>query len=273
MRREEDGVYLIAPGGTSHVVTLGGAVYAVDALANVYGIAGTSAGGLNALAYAFGVQAKELLKLYQDLLQTDRILDRSIFAASAYGLCKFDTIRTALNRLLGANARLGDALIPLILVVTDAHTGRPVYLSSEKTPKVMCSEAGTATASLVPLSRMQFMPSLVPGRLYYDGGFTDNCPDHVFEDRPHKTLILDLQVDHEDDAIPIHNAMDAAKSVARSLTYAQSAKKNTRTDTVTVPVPVRGSGFDFSLTPDVSAKRWMDGARAVLNHPWAKTVR
>jgi predicted acylesterase/phospholipase RssA len=266
------------PGGASHAPTLAGGLYYLDTVYDVVAVAGASAGALSAIAYAFGVDLAELTRVLMKLLQKDRVLDRSLGATGRYGRCAWNVIGEAVKELVGAETTLGQALTPLVVVVTDARTSRPVYLSSWATPNVLVWEAAAATSALIPLASMKYIPSYRPGRLYYDGGFTDNNPDHVFDSAPEPTWSFDLvgpdrDGDGQDDEIPLGEWQfdKAAMSVAKSLTYAAGASKSRRTDRVCIPLRAKGSGLDFSLTPDQITDRirtgWNDTRDFVRSNP------
>lgn len=271
LRRERQRIYVCVPGGASHAPTLGGGLYELDKEFDIIGGSGASAGALNIIALAFGVDAKELLKLYQELLQHDRILDKSVRAAPRYGRCLWQVIGEAVSKLLGKDARMGDALIPIAICVTNARKSRPLYVTSWTHPHAKVSEVATATSALIPLARMVYIPSLDLGlTLFYDGGFTDNNPDHLFDDKPEPTWSMhlvdtDRDADGEEDEIALHEwDFDAAAlSVARSITYAASARKSERKDRVCIPIQALGSGLNFNLTPAQTEARFRAGAAGV----------
>jgi len=259
-------IRVCVPGGASHAPTLAGGLYYLDTVYDVVAVAGASAGALSAIAYAFGVPLKDLLRVLTRLLQKDRVLDRSLAATGRYGRCAWEVIGEAVKELVGAHTTMGEALVPLLIVVTDARTSRPVYLSSWATPNVLVWEAAAATSALIPLASMKYIPSYRPGRLYYDGGFTDNNPDHVFDSAPEPTYSFRL-AGPDRDGDGIEDEIDlgewqfdrAAMSIAKSLTYAPGSSKSRRTDRVCIPLRAKGSGLDFSLTPKEIEDRFKTG--------------
>jgi predicted acylesterase/phospholipase RssA len=263
-------VNAVLPGGATHVPTLGGALYALQKHASVLRVAGVSAGALMAIAFAFGIPESRILHILQDLLADEKILDKSVLAAKRFGRCSWRRIPDAVVDMLGKGTTLGESPIPLTIVVTDAWTSRPVYLSSLTTPKVLVEEAAGATSAILPVASMQYLPSYLPKRLYFDGGFTDNFPDQVWDREPEPTVSFslvgkDVDNDGQDDVRPVRewDFDDAAMAVANALTFAASASKSSRDDRVHVPLKTIGSGFDFSLTPAETKARWDAGAAPV----------
>lgn len=263
---------VVLSGGASHVATLAGALYQAAALFDVATVGGTSAGALASIGYAFGRTADEVFAVLLDLLQNDRVLDRSVFAMTARGggLCHWDRVREAIRKLVGKGARMRDAKVPLFVVVTDGYTRRPVVISSwdPATRDVLVEDAGTTTAAIWPLAKMQTIPDLGRGnRLYFDGGFTMNYPVKVCETHADPTVGLridpDLDGDGEPDVEPIRDVVAAAKAVAESALYGSNEPNMTRADFVDVRVHGIGSGFDFSLTPEEIRARWACGRDTV----------
>ena len=262
--------YAVFPGGASHVATIAGSALELDKLGIILGAAGISAGGLVAIATAFG-KLDKLGDLLRHWLQHDRILD--VWPDGKLGICKGERIPAIIDALIGPGARMSDADMPLVLVVTRRVAGRtrPVYLSSWATPNVLVSEAGGATAALVPLFPMRTIPSLGTAMSpdivkSYDGGFTDNLPDHVFDGRADPTVSIGLDVVESKTGKPSvtrDDAISQALDIADAITFAQSQRKTKRSDGLHIPVRAEGSGLDFSLTVPEIDRRIENGRRGV----------
>lgn len=263
-------VWAVLPGAASHAPDEAGALYELDSVFDILGVAGVSAGAINGAVYAFGLDLHTVSGLYEELLQKDRMLDRSLLAAPRFGMCEWKVVQDQLHKLLGKKTTLGQSIIPLCVVVTDARSSRPVYFSSWATPDVNVGEVVGGSTALIPLASMRYIPSYVPVRLYYDGGFTDNFPNHVFDDRAERTVAFklietDRDKDNREDDIDFHewDMGGAAASVVRSVTYAASASKTTRDDQLIIPIHLQGSGLDFSLSVQEIRDRIKNGREAV----------
>jgi len=262
--------YVAFPGGASHVATIAGAALELDKRGVILGAAGVSAGGLVAIATAFG-QLDKLGDLLRHWLQSSRILD--IWPDGKLGICKGERIPSIIDALIGPGARMSDADMPLVLVVTRRVAGRtrPVYLSSWATPNVLVSEAGGATAALVPLFPMRTIPSLGTSMSpdivkSYDGGFTDNLPDHVFDGRVDPTVSVGLDVIESKTGKPSvtrDDPLSQALDIVDAVTFAQSLRKTRRTDGMHIPVRAEGSGLDFDLLSAETDRRIENGRRGV----------
>lgn len=256
-------VFAALPGGASHVASIAGAASALDLHADVLGWAGVSAGFLVAVMHAFG-KAEKLPGLLTTMLAANRVLD--VWPDGRLGLCEWKVIPTLVDEVLGRGVRLGDALTPLVGVVTSADTGQPVYLSKRDTPNVLVSEACRASSAIHPLAPFVPVPSLgtvmsPDVRLFIDGGFTDNLPDHVFDHQIERTVSVALNVDESSRVRP-GDALAQCLAVMRAVTFSQSQRKSRR-HTINVDIEAQGSGLDFDLTPTEVQARFARGAAAV----------
>lgn len=270
----------VVAGGASHVATLAGALYALDEVVDLTAVGGTSAGALSAIGIAFGIPATTTFQVLSHLLQSNRVLDRKLAGplTRGYGFCKWDVIREGVRQLVGPNARMGDSIIPLFVVVTDTYTRRPVIISSwdPATANALVVEAGTATARVWPLADLGEIPSLGTGnRLFGDGGHTKNYPVDVFdEDRagvPSDPVIgLRLEQDDVDgdgqlDVKPVRSLLDAAIAMAEATLTVAGNPNTKRADFDDVRIRTGGSGFDFDLSPTEIKARWLRGRRVVID--------
>ncbi len=264
--------FAVSSGGASHAVTLAGGFYRLKRRTKVVGVAGVSAGALVSAALAYGVPAAAVLDLFVELLQGDKILDRRPaheggILARGWGVCRWEVLRRAVVDMLGAKTTLGDSPIPIVVVVTDGYFKRPIYLSKRDTPHVLVADALAVSSAVWPLAPMQEIPShfaAIGNRLCFDGGYTDNFPNHVFDEREEPTIGLRLGGD-----CPVADRLedldDAACAALEALTWAAQTSKTTRADAVVVDVPTAklGSGFNFNLTPELVRARWTAGEDAI----------
>lgn len=258
--------HAVYPGGASHVATIAGSALELDKRGAVVGVAGVSAGGLVAIAHAFD-RLDDLPGLLRLWLQKNRLLD--VVPDGRIGICAHRMVPRIIDELIGPGRKMGEASIPLCLVVTRAS--RPVYLSSWATPDVLVSHAGRGTSALVPLFPMVEIPSLGTALSpdvvkTYDGGFVDNLPDHVFDGRVDPTVSVSLRpiepttgrADRTGDD-PLSQAMD----ILGAVTFAPAQRKTRRTDGRHIVVDAYGSGLDFNLSVADIDKRIESGRRGV----------
>jgi predicted acylesterase/phospholipase RssA len=120
---------LVIAGGATHVGGLAAAATEIDLAFNVRRVAGTSAGSLIAAAMAFGLTQSQLRAMVDSFLSPS-LLDRSLYPPHRFGLHKGDALRAVLTEIFG-DARLGDALVPLKIVVCSLWSRTPVVLDSQ----------------------------------------------------------------------------------------------------------------------------------------------
>lgn len=261
--------YAAVSGGASHVATLAGALFRLAERRAVCGAAGVSAGAIVAAALAFGIPGGKVLELLCHLLSGNRVLDRQIGGpfVDGWGLCQWNVIRDEVGKLLGPKTTLGDSPVPLVVVVSDAYFRVPRYLSKRDTPSVSVVDALGTSSQIWPLAPMRPIPtwaSVVGNRRFFDGGFGDNFPDHVFDEKEEPTVGLRLG-GAPAEAVRLDSLDDAAFAALETMTYAAQQSKTKRDDGLTVDVDTTGlgSGFDFDLSPEVTRARYARGVATI----------
>jgi NTE family protein len=126
-------------------------------------ISGTSAGSVIAACYAFGVPMSDVAKAAENLSWHKF----SRFFRSAMGIATNQIVGDLLIKLIGHDANIEDAKIPLAIVATDISTGEKVVFRSGSV--VDAVRASTAIPGL-------FAPIAKDGRLLVDGGLVENLP-------------------------------------------------------------------------------------------------
>lgn len=264
--------YVTLPGGASHVQTLAGAMEELHRWVDPKGYAGVSAGALVAMAHAFG-KAGQIRAVLEDLLSRNRAVDMHPLAAGRAGLAAGQRIHRALADIIGPKTRLGDAQRPLCVVVTDSHSGAPVYLTSWRHPDLLACDVGATSAAMTPLFAMRWLS--LPGkgtRLHFDGGHSDNNPDHVYDRLgPRVALMLDCERTHtagQPAEWPVYEwqPVAQAKAVLRALTHAAAQRTSGRRDGQDIRLRAVGDGLDFDLSPAELTRRWDAGADGVQAH-------
>lgn len=261
--------HLCYPGGASHVATIAGADAALAQLVDVAGVSGVSAGGLVAIARAFGVAAARTQALIEDMLQDSRVLDINPFRLGDGGVCAWEVIPKAVDKLIGPGRTFREAQHPLCVVATNLDTGGPRYLSSWLTPEVKVREAARATSAIPGIAPTVAIPSLGTSlspdiRLHSDGGITDNTCDDVYDDEDEPRIALRLIGGNDLVRVRHGDNIGMAMAMFRAATWAPSRLKSTRKDGLVIDLPALGSGFNFDLTVDEIRARWRAGYDAVM---------
>jgi patatin-like phospholipase/acyl hydrolase len=152
---------------------------------------GTSIGGIVALAVAFEVPMKEVVKVFEDY--GDAIFPphtspttnigrlRDLFTYSKKARYSTDPLRAAITTLIPENATLNDAVHPVAIPAVNLTQGQPqVFKTSHKADwtrdkKYKVVEIALATSAAPTL----FELAEVGGNLYADGGLFANAPDLI----------------------------------------------------------------------------------------------
>lgn len=126
-------------------------------------IAGTSAGSCVAACYAFGVPMDEVIKLAKEL----NWFKISKLSRTAMGIASNQIVGDLVVKLIGRDAKIEEANIPLAIVATDVGTGEKIVFRSGRVAEAL--RASTAIPGL-------FEPLAKDGRLLVDGGLVENLP-------------------------------------------------------------------------------------------------
>lgn len=260
-----DAVDLVLQGGGSNVVGLASAAYELRQRARVARVAGTSAGGLAALSLAFGVDPVRLRGTLEQKLQGNQLLDGDIASfLTRFGWCRGDALRRTARQLIGEGARLGDAPMPVAVVVGDLYARAPRVLSSWATPNVLVEDAAVATAAIPGVFAAQEIRGLdVGNRLHVDGGVTMNFALNLFDDVPDRpTVGLRPDDKHDRELRPVRDIKAYVWAIAGLRQWASdNAYRSGKSRVVVIDVP-GGDGLDFSLSVGEIARRWDAGVKA-----------
>lgn len=260
---------VVLSGGASNCVGLTAAAFALQKKHRIARIAGTSAGSLGALSVAFGLAADDAKRLFLTWLRDNRLLDGNpINVPKRFGYCAGENLRKALSDTLGKDAKLGDSLMPVFVVVTDMYESKPVVLTSWDHPNVSAVDAGVASSALLPVFGAQTIRGSDKGnRLFFDGGFSKNFAMDVFDDVPSRPTV-GVRVKNNASVEPVRSweFLKAAKAVGRAMLYSSdnaylSAKKD-----ATILEVEGGDGLDFSLQSAEIERRWACGWAAGMRY-------
>ena len=126
-------------------------------------VAGNSAGSIVASLFAFGLPIDEIEKHVRTLKATSM----SAMRIGQLGLFDNPSLKTMLENSLGADALIENSKIPLAIHVTDIESGHGVVL--QKGSVITAVLASTCVPGV-------YVPQEIDGRLYIDGGMTENVP-------------------------------------------------------------------------------------------------
>ena len=168
---------------------------------------GTSVGGLNATFIAFdptpgGVESLE--QIWTSLTDSDLFPGGRLRATWAKMLVRGNRVfeNTGIRRLIQTrlgDARFEDGQIPLGVVATELDTGAErLFTSGEITPALLAS---TAMPSIYP-------PVEIDGRLYIDGGVSNNVPIAPAVGMGAKTVYVMNSTSHSHQRRPLSRPMD-----------------------------------------------------------------
>lgn len=139
-------------------------------------IAGTSAGSIIAALYAFGIPLHLIEKEIQDL----KPMTTTGIRFGELGLFENKGLHSLLEKYLGEKADLSQARIPLAVHVTDLISGEGADFSSG--PAVPLILASCCIPGF-------YIPQEIEGKLYVDGGITENVPYKALKKLKAKTTI------------------------------------------------------------------------------------
>lgn len=259
------GVDLVLQGGGSNAVGLAAAALELRRRRVVRRAAGTSAGGLVALALAFDIDAARLQAALAQALADNRLLDGDLGCfLSRYGWCRGDALRAVARNLIGEGARLGDAHLPVAVVVGDLYARAPRVLSSWATPNVLVEDAATATAAIPGVFAAQEIRGLgVGNRLHVDGGVSMNFAMDLFDDQPDVPTVGIRPAPQRLGLRPVRDLKAYLWAIAGLRQWAaDNAYRSGKARALIVDVP-GGDGLDFSLTASDIQQRWDAGIDAM----------
>lgn len=265
MPKFKEQVDVVIAGGASHVVTLAGACSQLDLEVDILRVGGSSAGATRAAGLAFGISEQEMRALMHKFLVNDYLKDRSWNPLNRFGIYAGDRMYAALVGVFG-NKRMGEALIPLKIMVCDLYTRQPVAISSDN-PKhagIKVADALRCSAAIPVFFKAWMLPEFTGNRLYCDGGTAANFALGMFDDSDRRTIGLRLKPNAPDDVRPVRDLASFAEAVAELVMWASdNAHISKKHHADVIMIPQLGSGFDFALTKELIDDRWQAGVDAV----------
>jgi NTE family protein len=147
-------------------------------------VAGTSGGALVAAAIASGYSAEELSKLCLEIVpKLGSVAKPSIITfLDQMGFIKGNKIKEILEKHLVK--KLGQAHLPLHITATNFDLGVIQIFSS-----VQQTDLDTARAVMSSMAApLVFVPEIIDGDMFIDGGVAKNFPVDLFKASPHPTI-------------------------------------------------------------------------------------
>ena len=150
--------YLVMSGGASHGTDLWGASQVIHQRYDVIGYAAVSISAVLMAWMALGRDPNKLTPLL-NLFKSNRLTGgvdvlrphpRLLYAEGG-GLHDWSHVTRELKSIFG-NLRLKDCVKPLIVVVGDVYTSRPVYIDSRKHPEVVLWELLACATAVFPVA-------------------------------------------------------------------------------------------------------------------------
>lgn len=184
-------------------------------------VVGCSVGALNGTFLAMDPtpqRAADLVALWQ------RLTAREVFGSGTLRrlanlarrrdhLCAPDALRRLVRGWMPL-ADLADTVVPMHVITTDLHTGRPAWWTSGDTETIL-----TASACLPGV----FPPVHLGASRHVDGGVSDAVPvDRAVELGAATVWVLDVTSDHP---LPMGGRMSALDVLLRSFTISRSSRR------------------------------------------------
>jgi predicted acylesterase/phospholipase RssA len=232
-------------------------------------VGGASAGAIAAAAEAFAIPEREQRDLLLKVLQKDHLKDRAFWPLDRFGLHNGDNLLTALKSVFGTR-KMGDALIPLRIMVCDLWTRQPVVIDSANPDhaKLLVVDVLRCSAAIPVFFKAWKLPQWRGNRLFVDGGTAANFALGMFDDSDRRTIGLRLCSSNTDDVKPVKDLASFGEAIANIVLWASDnayISKKRFADVIAIPTDGLGSGLDFNLSVEMIEKRWATGSETVFN--------
>ena len=241
-------------------------------------IGGASAGAINAVAEAAGIE--DVAALWEKFLTRGDLEDfhfpgplkpLGLLKSERRGVMAGKKIRAALDAVFGT-MRMGDLEKPCRVVVGNLST-REVEVIDSANPAhadllvvdVLC--ATSAIPFVIDAQRISQRSST----LYTDGGTGANCPAGLFDDAPERPTVVVRFVEDKTPRPPksMREFVGAVFDIRSDA--ANRAMPSAKTALEVIEIKGSGDALDFSLTPQEVRRRYTLGLVAAT--AWASTSR
>lgn len=220
---------------------------------------GSSAGAMAVGALAFNVSEERMHAQMEGTLSNNRLLDGDVLRfAKTGGWSSGQGIYDALTLMIGKETKMGDAAIPVAVVVVDENTSKPMVISSWSNPEVLACDAFAASAMIPFLfesRRIRGLKGPEAKHTFGDGGGIAGLPASFVDGFGCPVVSLKLVSKKAEKARPVRNIVDKLLSWARSLMFASNnAWVSTNPRSITIEVP-EFDGLNFAITRDDAVER------------------
>lgn len=197
-------------------------------------IVGTSAGSIIGALYASGLSGNELQQIAIQLDEATITDWTNPFVGKLGGMIKGDALQSTVNQLV-KNRLIEQMAIPLAIVATDLKTGNPILFQRGDT-----GQAVRASSSVPGI----FMPSLIMGKEYVDGGLSSPLPIKFTKNLGADIVIaVNISADPADQVVSgiLGTLLQTTTIMGRSITYWELPLA----DVVVVPQLAQMKSTDF----------------------------
>lgn len=199
----------LSGGGIRSAASIGVIKYLEENNINIEALSGSSGGSI--ISFLYGLTGN--INIVEQFIKEFNILD--IFDIKNFD---FISLKNLEKRLIEFSNKK-QFKKQVIVCTTDLKTGKSIYFDSNKVSKQTMIEAVIASSSLQPL----FRPKKIGKYLLIDGGYTDNLPNIVFENRYNISVNVN-NVDKKSD-ISFSNIVKRILLIVMNSNIRESAKK------------------------------------------------
>lgn len=277
-------IRLVLPGAATHLPALVGVLKELERVFALRGVAGTSAGGIVAIAWACGMDASEIMARVAHALTSPGLIDvdpvgQILDHGALLGLARGKRLQRALVDAIGRRC-LADCRRHARVTVTDMWARRAAVVDSRAHGDIEAWRAAYCTGAVQGL----FAPLRLRrenARTYGDGGAALNVPAGIWDDQPERIVVVRLahqqprydvrslvrgaqsQPMLNDDIRPVRSTAAMASATLDVLLDSSSAAwPSRRADVSEIVIDPPGSGFDFQLKERELELRHEAGAAA-----------
>jgi predicted acylesterase/phospholipase RssA len=253
-------VAIAVAGGGTNVIGLHRALRVVMARlaaadVAVAGLFGASAGGLAALAVAFGTDEQRVDSQLEGACSRGRLVRGGPLTLLARGAwATMDTFKQQAALVLPGDPLLTDATIPVGCMVSDLWTRQPRLLASWSTPHAHAIDVAAATAAIPLVFERQKVRGIGTQHDHVDGGVVKNLPADEADRFGCPVISLRPAVGHHEPREPkgpLGRLLACAELLHHS---ANHGWESDHPESVVIDVP-GGNGFDFDVDHDEAVRR------------------
>jgi NTE family protein len=168
----------LSGGGLRGAAHIGAIKFLEEQGVEVKAVSGSSAGAIVGLFLAAGLKSEDMLAFLKSLEKKELFA----WASGAVGIFKMERLENKLRETVNVDD-YSELRIPLYTCVTNIDTGEPSYINRGDVIAYT-----VASSTITPL----FQAKEIEGKLYIDGGFSDNLPLRPLSDYYEKSLAINI---------------------------------------------------------------------------------